>query len=137
MFLNRATVIIFTFVVMAIIILCVSSPIQENILTCDCNHCDEMNMKNTIDLKEKEMTTTTPIITDEKKTNEKEINDDGTIICARDRDLEDKTFPSMCHMLCYNQCTRFRIATQKHKNITRFINAIYRTNYYKLWDGPC
>ncbi|KAI4495330.1 hypothetical protein M0804_001531 [Polistes exclamans] len=138
--LNRATVIIFPFVVLAIIVLCVSSssPIKENIFTCDCNHCDDEKKKNTIDFREKEMTTT---IVPDGKTSEKESNGGGNggngTICARDRDFEDKTFSSMCHMLCHNKCTRFHITTQKHKNITRFINGIYRTNYYKLWDGPC
>ncbi|KAI4503636.1 hypothetical protein M0802_001039 [Mischocyttarus mexicanus] len=125
--LDRATTIIFPFV---LVMLCVSttSTAQENIFTCDCNHCDEMK-KSTIDPREKEMTTIVP----DGKTSEKESNggdNDGNpdeTICARDRDFKDKTFSNLCHMLCHNKCTRFRIASQKQKNITRFINAIYRT----------
>ncbi|KAL2734013.1 hypothetical protein V1478_003711 [Vespula squamosa] len=125
--LNHVTAIVFSFV---FVMLCASLPVEENIFTCDCNHC---NVKSTIDPGEKEMTT---IVPDEKTSEKKSNSSNGDeTICARDRDFEDKTFSSVCHMLCYNKCTRFRIAPQK--NTTRYITVIYRTNYYKLWNGPC
>ncbi len=41
---------------------------------------------------------------------EEDSDGDGVfVICARNRDEVDRTFRSVCHMMCYNNCTRYRI----------------------------
>ncbi|KAK2585128.1 hypothetical protein KPH14_008636 [Odynerus spinipes] len=121
--------------VLVLVMLCVSSsPVPYENVTCDCKYCEEK--ATTIDpVGEKEMTT---IVPDEKASKKGSNSGDGDeTICARDRDLPDKTFPSVCHMLCHNQCTRYRGALLEKENTTRRVPLAYRTNYYLLWDGPC
>lgn len=119
-----------------LVTLCVSSsPVErESVDTCDCKYCDEK--ATTIDpTGEKEMTTIVPNEKENKK--ESNVGDGDETICARDRDFPDKTFPSVCHMLCHNQCTRYRGALLEKENGKRLVAVAYRTNYYILWDGPC
>ncbi|XP_008556420.1 uncharacterized protein LOC103577525 [Microplitis demolitor] len=117
---------------------------------CDCNHCDDGS--KVISIRENKLSDDD----DDDKENEKIGNDDDNetsleyqlvlkedldgdgifTICARDRDHEDRSFPSICHMLCHNSCTEFNAKENKESNGTYDVMA-YRTNYYKLHDGPC
>ncbi|XP_015606231.1 uncharacterized protein LOC107272989 isoform X2 [Cephus cinctus] len=63
--------------------------------------------------------------------------DGSLVICARDRDRGDRTFPNVCQMRCYNRCTKFGIVAVKKNNTKKYIAGAHRTNYYKLKDGPC
>ncbi|XP_014216948.1 uncharacterized protein LOC106645574 isoform X2 [Copidosoma floridanum] len=67
-----------------------------------------------------------------------DTDEDGNrTICARNRDLVDRSFPSVCHMMCYNRCTKYssRMGLIGEKVLT-FIGA-YRENFFKLRNGPC
>lgn len=129
-----------------------STPIpmeREEVVSCDCDYCEEK--VTTIDpAEEKKMTRIVEDDKGSKRRSNADGNDDGDddgdldgngngdeTICARDRDFPDKTFPSVCHMLCHNQCTLYRGALLEKKNTTRPVALAYRTNYYLLWDGPC
>ncbi|KAF7994619.1 hypothetical protein HCN44_004091 [Aphidius gifuensis] len=93
---------------------------------CSCSYCEDIAL----------------VIGNDKENNSSNENlimredfdrDGSRTICARDRDHEDQTFPSICHMMCYNRCPEFH---RKNDNgIDRVF--IYKTNYYKLHDGPC
>lgn len=83
--------------------------------------------------------------------------DGSRTICARDRDHEDQTFPSVCHMMCYNRCTEFHRKNQDgvdrvfiyrtskiniHKDLIQnsqfnILTVHNLSDYYKLHDGPC
>lgn len=54
--------------------------------------------------------------------------DGNRTICARDRDYDDRSFPSICHMLCYNRCTRFGLQTIQANNEDIETFAIFRTS---------
>ena len=54
--------------------------------------------------------------------------DGNQTICARDRDYNDRSFPSVCHMLCYNHCTRFDLQTIQENNEDVKMVAIFRTS---------
>ncbi|EFN73555.1 hypothetical protein EAG_11366 [Camponotus floridanus] len=100
----------------------------ENTTACNCEHCDE---EKVIGLEEE-----TTIRT--RQVTEKDSDDDGNrTICARDRDFNDRTFPSVCHMLCYNHCTRYRMMAIKKNDVKKYVVIAYRSNYYKLKDGLC
>lgn len=44
-------------------------------------------------------------------------NDGNRTICAVNRDLVDRSFLSVCHMMCYNRCTIYRAGTSFFNNI--------------------
>lgn len=46
--------------------------------------------------------------------DEDEDEDGELTICARSRDSDDRTFPSTCHMMCFNGCTKFRVYKVTH-----------------------
>ncbi|XP_046613151.1 uncharacterized protein LOC124301780 [Neodiprion virginianus] len=95
---------------------------------CKCDHCEEQNSE---EIRKQDALAELPF-------NMEDSDGDGSrIICARDRDLEDKTFPSICHMLCENRCTRFNVTEKISGSLKRVIATAYRTNYYKLHDGQC
>ncbi|XP_070166676.1 uncharacterized protein [Polyergus mexicanus] len=100
----------------------------ENAATCNCEHCDE---KKAIGLGE-DTTTVREVMYEEDSDN-----DGNLTICARDRDFNDRTFPSVCHMLCYNHCTRYRKVTDKGNDVKKYVVIAYRSDYYKLKDGLC
>ncbi|KAL6445013.1 hypothetical protein ACFW04_002144 [Cataglyphis niger] len=101
----------------------------ENAATCNCEHCDE---KKVIGSEEETTTHAREVMYDEDSDN-----DGNRTICARDRDFNDRTFPSVCHMLCYNHCTRYRIVADKSNDVKENVVIAYRSNYYKLKDGLC
>ncbi|XP_046741939.1 uncharacterized protein LOC124408794 [Diprion similis] len=95
---------------------------------CNCNHCEKQNSDEN---RKKDPLADLPF-------NVEDSDGDGSrIICARDRDFKDKTFPSICHMLCENRCTQFRVTEEIKDSLKRYITRAYRTNYYKLHDGQC
>ncbi|XP_033226347.1 uncharacterized protein LOC117178911 isoform X3 [Belonocnema kinseyi] len=60
--------------------------------------------------------------------------DGNRTICARDRDYDDRSFPSICHMLCYNRCNRFGPQTIQKDNEDIKIWGIFRTT--AILDPP-
>lgn len=86
---------------------------------CNCEYCDE---EKVIGLGEE--TTTTPAW---RVMYEKDSDDDGNrTICARNRDFNDRTFPSVCHMLCYNHCTKYRVVEVEENNTKKNVIVAYR-----------
>lgn len=62
---------------------------------------------------------------------DEDSDDDGNrTICARNRDFNDRTFPSVCHMLCYNHCTRYRIVAVKTNDVKKYVVIAYRPSKY-------
>lgn len=97
---------------------------------CDCDHCDD------------------GVKVDESKGNgnvsalqllhkEDSDGDGNRTICARNREFNDRTFPSVCHMLCYNRCLILRISTVTVNDTIKYVVRAFRNNYYKLRDGEC
>lgn len=90
---------------------------------CDCDHCiDDVKVK-----------------VDESKGNRnvsalqllhKEDSDgDGNLaICARNREFNDRTFPSVCHMLCYNRCLILRISTVTVNDTIKHVVRAFRNS---------
>lgn len=86
----------------------------EDGVACNCEHCDE---EKVIGLGEE--TTTHGMYEDSD-------NDGNRTICATNRDFNDRTFPSVCYMLCYNHCTRFRMVAVKENDIKKYVVIAYR-----------
>ncbi|XP_011636722.1 uncharacterized protein LOC105426959 isoform X3 [Pogonomyrmex barbatus] len=84
---------------------------------CNCEHCDE---ERVIGLEEEMTTTTTSMY------KEEDDNDGNRTICARSRDFNDRTFPSVCYMLCYNRCTRYRMMAVQENDVKKYIMIAYR-----------
>ncbi|XP_018398606.1 PREDICTED: uncharacterized protein LOC108776483 isoform X1 [Cyphomyrmex costatus] len=99
----------------------------ENAAACNCEHCDE---ERVIGLGVE--TTTTQAMYKEDSDN-----DGNLTICARNRDFNERTFPSICYMLCYNRCTKYRMVAVKENDIKKYVLIASRPNYYKLRDGAC
>ncbi|XP_051175006.1 uncharacterized protein LOC127290470 [Leptopilina boulardi] len=97
----------------------VTSIVGEN---CDCKQCDANKVIG---------------LENDNESEEDTDNDGNRIICARDRDYDDRSFPSICHMRCFNRCTRFGLQTLDDSDEDIKVYALYRTNYYKLHDGEC
>lgn len=94
----------------------------ENATACNCEHCDE---EKVIGLEEETTIHTRQV------TYEKDSDDDGNrTICARDRDFNDRTFPSVCHMLCYNHCTRYRMMAVKKNDVKKYVVIAYRSSKF-------
>lgn len=89
----------------------------EDAVACNCEHCDE---EKVIGLGEE---TTTQAMEDSD-------NDGNRTICARNRDFNDRTFQSVCYMLCYNRCTRYRMAAVKQNDIKKYVVIAYRPSEY-------
>ncbi|KAL7292831.1 hypothetical protein TKK_0013653 [Trichogramma kaykai] len=81
-----------------------------------------------------------------KNTTEKEkqidVRTSGNVqICARNQQklgLADRTFDSLCHMMCYNTCTKYAVRKATiwdDRELT--IVVAQRENYYKVRDGSC
>ncbi|XP_076163899.1 uncharacterized protein LOC143144902 [Ptiloglossa arizonensis] len=94
-------------------------------VTCDCENCNEKTEKD-------EEENTTPALYKEDSDG-----DGNRTICARDRDFNDQTFPSVCHMLCYNRCLILKRSAVKINNTKKYVVNAFRNNYYKLRDGKC
>ncbi|XP_063990314.1 uncharacterized protein LOC135169336 [Diachasmimorpha longicaudata] len=98
---------------------------------CNCIHCEDS--VRLIGIEENE-----DVQSAENGLDKEDLDGDGSrTICARDRDHEDMTFPSICHMKCYNGCSELHV--RKRMELGHEINqySLSRTNYYKLHDGPC
>lgn len=52
--------------------------------------------------------------------------DGNRTICARDRDLNDRTFSSVCDMFCYNHCTKFRMVEVIENKIKKYVTIAHR-----------
>ncbi|XP_014224638.1 uncharacterized protein LOC106650896 [Trichogramma pretiosum] len=81
-----------------------------------------------------------------KNTVEKEkqidVRTSGDVqICARNQQklgLADRTFASLCHMMCYNTCTKYAVRKATIWDDTELtIVVAQRENYYKVRDGSC
>lgn len=73
---------------------------------CNCSHCE--NSVRVIGIEETE-----DIQSTENRLDKEDLDGDGSrTICARDRDNEDQTFPSICHMKCYNRCNEFHLVNR-------------------------
>lgn len=82
---------------------------------CDCKQCEANNV----------------IGLENNNGSEEDSNGDGNkTICARDRDYDDRSFPSICHMRCLNKCTSFGLQTFNTNNGKIQFFAIYRTSEY-------
>ncbi|XP_011309669.1 uncharacterized protein [Fopius arisanus] len=98
---------------------------------CNCSHCEDS--VRVIGIEENEDNQST-----DNRLDKEDLDGDGSrTICARDRDHEDQTFPSICHMKCYNRCSEFHLSKRLEFGYIFKEVAIYRTNYYKLHEGPC
>ncbi|KYN36749.1 hypothetical protein ALC56_08540, partial [Trachymyrmex septentrionalis] len=96
----------------------------EDAAACNCEHCEEEGVNC--------LKTTTEAMYQEDRNN-----DGNRTICARNREFKDRTFQSVCYMLCYNRCTKYRMVAVKENNIKKYVIIAYRPNYYKLRDGAC
>ncbi|XP_011154073.1 uncharacterized protein LOC105191964 isoform X2 [Harpegnathos saltator] len=115
-------------ILLSIFGLCFTISIEYKAVACNCEYCDE---EKVIGLGEE---TTTPVW---RAMYEEDSDDDGNrTICATNRDFNERTFSSVCHMLCYNHCTRYRIV-KVGENDTSNVLVAFRPNYYKLKDGEC
>ncbi|KAK9307632.1 hypothetical protein QLX08_002055 [Tetragonisca angustula] len=102
----------------------------ENEPTCNCDYCnDEVK---TVKAKEGNENTTSKLLYKEDSDG-----DGDRTICARDRNFNDRTFPSVCHMLCYNRCLILRFSTVTENDTKKYVAIAYRNNYYKLRNGKC
>ncbi|XP_043528944.1 uncharacterized protein LOC122538709 isoform X2 [Frieseomelitta varia] len=102
----------------------------ENEPTCNCDHCNDEVV--TVEAKEGNENTTVKLLYKEDSDG-----DGDRTICARDRDFNDRTFSSVCHMLCYNRCLILRLSTVTENDTKKYVAIAYRNNYYKLRDGEC
>ena len=59
--------------------------------------------------------------------------DDDSTICARNRDMVDRTFSSVCHMMCYNRCTRYRTLEIKEDDEKSVYLAAFRESKFYLF----
>ncbi|KAK0086714.1 hypothetical protein PV325_002668 [Microctonus aethiopoides] len=100
---------------------------------CSCKHCEGSKVVSI----QEDNSVENIMSTEENLMLIEDSDGDGSeTICARERDHEDRSFPSICHMYCYNACTEFNVRVNSEQNGTYDVMA-YRTNYYKLHDGPC
>lgn len=96
---------------------------DENESACNCEHCN--NEKKVISLGEETTTHAWQLMYEE------DSDDDGNrTICARNRDFNDRTFPSVCHMLCYNHCTRYRMVAVTKNDVKKYVVIAYRPSKY-------
>ncbi|XP_076289222.1 uncharacterized protein LOC143213352 [Lasioglossum baleicum] len=102
---------------------------SENEASCDCEQCNG-DAEN--DVEETDKIAKIPALYKEDRDG-----DGNRTICARDREFNDRTFPSVCHMLCYNRCLILRLSTVTENGLQKNIVIAYRNNYYKLRDGEC
>lgn len=89
-------------------------------VACNCEHCDE---ERVIGLGEE---TTTQAMYEEDSDN-----DGNRTICATNRDFNDRTFESVCYMLCYNRCTRYQIVAVEENDIKKYVVTAYRPSKHK------
>ena len=103
----------------------------ENQPSCSCDHCNN-EVKTDVKEENENVLSTTKLL------HKEDSDGDGNrTICARSRDFNDRTFPSVCHMLCYNRCLVLRLSTVTVNDTKKHVVIAYRNNYYKLRDGEC
>ena len=96
----------------------------KNEPTCNCDHCnDEVE---TVEAKEGNENTSTS--TSKLLYKEDSDGDGNRTICARDRDFNDRIFPSVCHMLCYNRCLILRLSTVTENDTKKYVAIAYRNS---------
>nr|XP_012216767.1 PREDICTED: uncharacterized protein LOC105668776 [Linepithema humile] len=110
-----------------IALLSIFGPCLADAIACNCEYCDE---EKVIALGEETTTQADMYEEDSDK-------DGNRTICARSRDFNDRTFPSICYMLCYNHCTKYRMMPVQQNDLKKYVIVAYRPNYYKLKDGVC
>ncbi|XP_076652001.1 uncharacterized protein LOC143358610 [Halictus rubicundus] len=101
----------------------------ENEASCNCEQCND-NVEN--DKEETDKNAKIPELYKEDRDG-----DGNRTICARDYKLNNRTFPSVCHMLCYNRCLILRLSAVTENGLQKNVVIAYRNNYYKLRDGEC
>ena len=96
--------------------------------SCDCDDCEASKViaiedsDNTNDRDSGDLTEENTLYTED-------LDGDGNrTICARDRDIDDRSFPSMCHMICHNNCSRYRIWIYTEKMEKKYIASVFRTS---------
>lgn len=83
-------------------------------------------MEKVVGLGEETTTLTWQYVTYEEDSD----NDGNRTICARNREFNDRTFPSACHMVCYNRCTRYWIVAVKENDVKKYVVVAYRPSKY-------
>lgn len=86
---------------------------------CNCEHCDEERV-----IGSGEETTTEAMYAEDSD------NDGNRTICATNREFNDRTFQSVCYMLCYNRCTRYRMVAVEENDVKKYIVIAYRPSKY-------
>lgn len=86
---------------------------------CDCNRCN-----NSV----KESKGNRNVSTLQLLHKEDSDGDGNRTICARDREFNDRTFPSVCHMLCYNRCLILRISTVTVNDTIKHVARAFRNS---------
>lgn len=94
----------------------------ENQPSCSCDHC---NNEVKTDVKEENEN----VLSMTKLLYKEDSDGDGNrTICARSRDFNDRTFPSVCHMLCYNRCLVLRLSTVTVNDTKKYVAIAYRNS---------
>lgn len=93
---------------------------------CNCEHCAEGKV---IGLEKNESS--------EQEEEEDADQDGDRTICARNRSFHDRSFPSVCHMLCYNRCTSYRVWPIKLDGNDKFIAAAKRNRMSHFLNHKC
>lgn len=96
---------------------------------CNCDHCFKTNEEAEIGGGE--------IPSSVVHLLKEDADGDGRqIICARARDLPDHSFPSVCHMLCHNRCTRFNVVEVTEGSVkSRHVTAYRTSKLMKIKEG--
>ncbi|XP_017886660.1 uncharacterized protein LOC108628937 [Ceratina calcarata] len=109
---------------------CTCAPSKDD-PPCDCDYCNDKTQDDDTIKDEENSTLKSQLYKEDRD------GDGDRTICARDRDFDDRTFPSVCHMFCYNRCLIMRHSTVTENDEKKYVAIAYRTNFYKLRDGEC
>lgn len=83
---------------------------DDDVVACNCDHCNEDKVAA-------------------ESNDDEETNADNRTICGRDRDENDRSFQTVCHMDCHNRCTRFNVIARKlDDGTTENIASAYRSS---------
>lgn len=95
----------------------------KDVPRCDCDHCDDV-VKVKVDGSEEDRN-----VSALQLLNKEDSDGDGDrVICARNREFNDRTFPSVCHMLCYNRCLILRISTVTVNDTIKHVARAFRNS---------
>ncbi|XP_017756692.1 PREDICTED: uncharacterized protein LOC108548335 [Eufriesea mexicana] len=117
-------------IILFVVIAVHAATLFERKPTCNCIYCDD-EVENSMKEANKNSTSASQLYKEDSD------GDGNPIICARDRDFNDRTFWSVCHMLCYNRCLLLRHSTVTVNGEKKYVAMAYRNNYYKLREGKC